>query len=42
MTLEQYIERLKALLTEAEKAGLDMNDVCSTTEYILENGTWDE
>jgi len=41
MTIEQFLEQLKALLRKAEEAKLDMNEVCEVAEHILQNG-WDE
>lgn len=39
MTLEQFAEALKALLVQAKDAGLDLDEVCSVAEHILE-GEW--
>lgn len=40
MTLEQFETKLKALLREAEDAGLAVDDFCELAEYVLAQG-WD-
>ncbi len=41
MTLDEFIERLKKLLREAEAAGLDADQVCEVAEFVLGDG-WRE
>lgn len=36
MTMIEFAERLKALLREAEDAGLPVDDFCKVAEHILE------
>ena len=38
MTLEQFVERLRALLREAEDSGLDVEDFCQLAEEIIASG----
>lgn len=41
MTIEQFEAKLKALLAEAEKAGLDVEEFCQVAEHIIAYG-WKE
>ncbi len=41
MTYEQFETRLKALLREAEDAGLDKDDFCAIAEHVLEH-SWED
>jgi hypothetical protein len=42
MTLEQFAEKLKALLREAEDNGLDIDDFCQLAEEIIAGGWRDK
>lgn len=42
MTLDQFIKRLRALLTEAESAGLDPDQLCEVAEYTLQESWSDD
>ena len=41
MTLEEFATKLKALLREAEDAGLEIDDFCQLAEDIIAGG-WRE
>lgn len=41
MTLDQFEAKLKALLREAEEAGLDVEEFCQIAESVLEAGWQD-
>ncbi len=38
MTIEQFVVELKSLLRKAEDAGLDVEELCTLAEHVLENG----
>ena len=38
MDMKKFAEKLKALLREAEDAGLDVDDFCQIAEEIIANG----
>lgn len=38
MTIEQFEQRLKALLQQAEDAGLEVEEFCEVAEYVIETG----
>ncbi len=42
MTIDQFRDRLKALLNEAAQAGLDIDDICAIAEHVIENAEWTE
>lgn len=42
MTMEQFIEKLKALLREAEDGGIPTEDMCALVEHIIATNWEDE
>jgi hypothetical protein len=42
LTLEEFADKLMALLREAEDSGLDVEEFCQVAEHILETGWSDK